>query len=173
MFECAAVISIAIRESDHTLVDGGDAIVGDGNPMGIAAEVIEELLRRTKRPFRVDIPAFVPQGLDELVEASRIGSFSGEDEFVFFEGTFEGFEEFSAEDGAQRIIVEEEAFAGRDVAGLVEGEGSLGEEAMEVEMVIQLLIPGMQDEGKARGTAEVSVGEFHEDFGDGFEQEVQ
>jgi hypothetical protein len=63
MFECAAVISITIGKSDLTLVDGGDAIVGDGNPMGIAAEVVEELFRRTKRPFRVDIPAFVPQGL--------------------------------------------------------------------------------------------------------------
>lgn len=173
MFECAAVISIAIRESDLLLVDSGDAVVGDGDTMGIAAEVIEELFRRTERPFRVDIPGFVPQGLDELVEASRIGSFSREDEFLFLEGAFEGFEEFSTEDDAQRFIVEEEAFTGRDPAGVVEGEGSLGEEAMEVEMVLQLLIPGMQHQSKARGAVEVCVGEFHEDFGDDFEQEVQ
>lgn len=127
--------------------------------MGIAAEVVEEFFGGTKRAFRVDIPAFVPQGFDEMIEAPRIGGFSGEDEFVFLEGTFEGFQEFSAEDAAQRIIVEEEAFAGGDPAGLVEGEGTSGEEAMEVEMVIQLLIPGMEDEGKARGTVEVGVSE--------------
>ena len=63
MFECAAVFSIAISKSDLLLVDGGDAIVREGNPMGIAAEVIEEFLGGTEGRFRVHIPAFVPQGL--------------------------------------------------------------------------------------------------------------
>ena len=63
MFECAAVISIAISKSDLALVDSSDAVVGKGDPMGIPAEVIEKLFGRTERPFWVDIPAFVPQGL--------------------------------------------------------------------------------------------------------------
>jgi hypothetical protein len=154
-------------------VDGCDAIVGKGNAMSISGEVIEKFFGGTKRPFWVDIPGFVPQGLNEMIKAPGIGGFSGQDEFLFFEGTFEGFQESSTKDAAQRFIVEEEGLASGDPAGLVEGEGTLGEEAVEVEMVIQLLIPGMEDEGEARGTMEVCVREFHEDFGDGFEQEVQ
>lgn len=141
--------------------------------MGIAAEVVEEFFGGTKRPFWVDIPAFMPQGLDEMIEAPRIRGLSGEDEFLFLEGTFEGFQEFFTEGDAERFIVEEEAFAGGDVAGLIEGEGTLGEEAMEVEMVIQLLVPAMEHEGKTRGTTEVAVGESREGLGYGFEQEVQ
>ena len=108
-----------------------------------------------------------------MIEAPGIRGVSGEDEFLFFEGPFEGFQEFSAEGDAQRFIVEEEAFAAGEVAGLIEGEGALGEEAMEVEMVIQLLVPGMEHEGKAWGAVEVGVGELHEGLGDGFEQQVQ
>ena len=76
-----------------------------------------------------------------MIEAPRIRGFSREDEFLFLKGAFEGFEEFSTEDDAQRFIVEEEAFAGGDVAGVVEGESPLGEEAMEVEMVISIVDP--------------------------------
>jgi hypothetical protein len=36
-------------------VDRGDAVVGDGDPMGITAEVIKELFGGTKRSFRVHI----------------------------------------------------------------------------------------------------------------------
>ncbi len=105
-------------------------MVGEGCAVGIMAEVVEEFFGGTERRFRVDIPELSPQWLYEMIEASRIRGFVGQDEFLFAEGSFEGFQEFCAEDDAEGFVVEEEAFACGDPAGLVEREGSSGKEAV-------------------------------------------
>ncbi len=64
-------------------------MVGEGSAVGITAEVVEEFFGRSERRFGIDVPEFMPQGVDELVEAPLIGSFVGEDEFLFAEGLFE------------------------------------------------------------------------------------
>ena len=107
-------------------------MVGEGCALGITAEVIEEFFGGSERRFGIDIPEFVPQRFDELVAAPGIGGFSREDEFLFAEGSFEGFQEFSAQDDAESFDMEEEAFACGDPAGLVERQGSSGEEAVKV-----------------------------------------
>ncbi len=58
-----------------------------------------------------------------------------------------------------RTAPEEEVFAGGDPAVLIEREHSFWEEAMEVEVVLELLIPGMQDTDKAWGSPKVSASE--------------
>ena len=85
--------------------------------------------------------------------------FAWEDEFVLIEGLFEKVEELTAEDDAERFDTEEEVFAGGDKAVLIEREHSFWEQAVEVEVVPELLVPGMKDQDKAWGSPKMSASE--------------
>src|SRR5258708_36411131 len=53
----AIAISVILpAEPDLAGVDGQQAVVGDGDPMGISADVVENLFRPGERPLRVDHP---------------------------------------------------------------------------------------------------------------------
>jgi hypothetical protein len=128
----------------------------------VAAEIIEQMLGRTERLFGVDDPRVFSQSFEQQAKVGGISQGSGfawEDEFLLFESLSEKVEELTAEDGAEGFDTEEEVFAGRDPAVLIEREHSFWEEAMEVEVVVELLIPGMQDTDKAWGSPKVSASE--------------
>ena len=63
------VLSVPVREGDGAVADVGDAVVGDGDPMGVASEVVEDVGGSWERGLRVDDPGRVPQGPEELSEA--------------------------------------------------------------------------------------------------------
>ena len=50
---------IAIAETDHAIVEGFQAIVGDGDAEDVAAEVVEDFLT-TARVLRVNDPCLLP-----------------------------------------------------------------------------------------------------------------
>ncbi len=78
---------------------------------------------------------------------------------MLIEGLLEEVEELSAEDDAEGFDTEEEVFAGGDPAVLIERQHSIWEQAMEVEVVLELLIPCVQDTDKAWGSPQVSASE--------------
>ena len=78
---------------------------------------------------------------------------------MLIEGLLEKVEELSAKDDAEGFDTEEEVITGGDPAVLIEREHSIWEEAMEVEVVLELLIPGVQDTDKAWGSLKVSTSE--------------
>ena len=130
--------------------------------MDVAAKVIEQMFRRPKRLFGVDDPRLLAQLFEQVVEGSRIGQGSGltwEDELVLIECLLEKVEKLTLEDDTEGFDTEEEVFAGGDPAGLIEREHSFWKEAMEVEVVLELLVPGMQDTDKAWGSPKVSASE--------------
>jgi len=128
----------------------------------VAAEVIEQMFRRPKRLFGVDDPRLLVQLFEQVVEGFRIGQRSGltwEAKLFLLESLFEQVEEFALEDDTEGLDTEEEVFTGRDPTGLIEREHSFWEEAVEVEVVLELLVPGMQDTDKAWGSPQVSARE--------------
>ncbi len=130
--------------------------------MDVATEVIEQVLGRTERLFDVDVPTFFPQSFEQQAKVGSISQGSGfarEDELVLIEGLLEKVEELSAEDDAEGFDTKEEVFAGGDPAVLIEREHSIWKQAVEVEVVLELLIPGVQDTDKAWGSPKVSASE--------------
>ncbi len=116
--------------------------------MDVAGEVLEEVLGRAERLFGVDVPRFFPQSFEHQAKVGSISQGSGfawEDEFVLIEGLFEKVEELTAEDDAEGFDTEEEVFASGNPTRLIERQSSLGDEAVEVEVVLELLVPGMED----------------------------
>ena len=89
------------------------------------------------------------------------------------EGRFEKVQELATEDGAQGFDTEQEVIAGGDPAVLIDREHSFWEQAMEVKVVSELLVPGMQDEGKTRSSLKVILSKFQEGLGDGLKQEFE
>ncbi|MEE9146967.1 MAG: hypothetical protein V3U27_06160, partial [Candidatus Tectomicrobia bacterium] len=82
-----------------------------------------------------------------------------EAKLFLLEGLFEQVQELALEDDTEGLDTEEEVFTGRDPIGLNEREHSFWEEAVEVEVVLELLVPGMQDTDKAWGSPKVSARE--------------
>ena len=116
--------------------------------MDIAGEVLEEMLGRAERLFGVDVPTFFSQSLEQQTKVGSISQGSGlawEDKLLLIEGLLEKVEELALENHTECFYGEEEVFAGGDPTSLIERQSSLGDEAVEVEVVLKLLVPGMED----------------------------
>ncbi len=60
-FEPIFVFSISISEADLAVLHRQDTVVGDSHPVGIAAEVVEDLVRGGERLLGVDDPILVAE----------------------------------------------------------------------------------------------------------------
>ncbi len=130
--------------------------------MDVAGEVVEEVLGRAEGLFGVDVPTFFSQSFEQQAKVPRIGQGSGlawEAEFLLIEGLLEKVEELALEDYTECFYGEEEVFAGGNPTSLIERQSSLGDEAVEVEVVLKLLVPGMEDQDKAWGSPKMSASE--------------
>ena len=58
---------------------------------------------------------------------------------------FEQFEKLAAENNAQGCDRERESFCGQGSSVLIERQGSSGNQTMEMKMIQEGLVPGMQD----------------------------
>ena len=69
-FDLRAITLLAVAESEAHAValHIEQAMIGDGHPVGIAAEVIECALSRAKRRFGVDDPFFLADALEKTLE---------------------------------------------------------------------------------------------------------
>jgi len=92
--------------------------------MGVAAQVIEDLLWGSEGFFRIDDPVCV-------AEPRSWGW-----EFALADGLLHQVEELTPEDSAQGLDAKQEVFAGFNPAALIEREGACGDEAVEVEVVV-------------------------------------
>ena len=130
--------------------------------MDVSAEVLEEVLGRAERLFDVDMPRFFSQSFEQQAKIGSISQGSGfawEDKLLLIEGLLEKVEELTAEDDAEGFDTEEEVFAGGDPTSLIERQSTGRDKAVEVEVVLELLVPGMQDTDKAWGSPKMSASE--------------
>jgi len=128
----------------------------------VAAEVLEEVLGRAERLFDVNVPRFFSQSFEQRAKVGGISQGSGfawEDKLLLIEGLLEKVEELTAEDDAEGFDTEEEVFAGGDPTSLIERQSTGRDKAVEVEVVLELLVPGMQDTDKAWGSPKMSASE--------------
>ena len=128
--------------------------------MDVAAEVVEQMLGRAERLFGVDVPTFFSQSFEQQVKIGSISQGRGlawEDEILLIESLLEKVEELALEDHTECFYGEEEIFAGGDPTSLIERQSSLGDEAVEV--VLELLVPGMKDQDKAWSSPKMSASE--------------
>ena len=91
---------LSVPEGHALAVEGDDAAIRDGDPVGVAGEVAEDLLRPAERPLGVDHPVPAAGGGEggvELTGVSEVGNGAVEGELALPVGAGELFEEAAAE----------------------------------------------------------------------------
>ncbi len=102
------------EEGNLVVLEGEDAVITDGDSMGISAEVLKGPLGAIEGGFAIDDPWFPVQMPAEgfevfgVLEMAQIG---GKDQIPFWEAIFEEVEELASEQCRQDSDGEEEAFA--------------------------------------------------------------
>ena len=138
--EAAVMAVVPPTEADLTVLDGEEAVVGDGDAVGVAAEVVEDLVGAGEGGLGVDDPLGLAEGLEVAGEGGGViesGQGVAELEPAGAEGLLEQFEEEAAEQAGQDANGEEEAGAAGDPAVTVgercrrRGRRSAGEGAAE------------------------------------------
>jgi len=142
-----AVVAIVLPgEPDIFVVAGLDAAVGDGDAMGVAAEIGENLRGSAERLLGVDDPIEATHGgqmRGERGGIGQIGEIAEESEALRVEGGLQAFEEQAAEQPGKRLDRQKEVAAPADPSGAIDGKSAAGDDAMDVRVVRQRLPPSV------------------------------
>jgi hypothetical protein len=136
---------------DHAALQGHEALVADRDPMRIAPEIRHHLLRARKGGFRIDDPVLAPQGIEPQpkhggLRQRRRPCRKGQP--ALGERVVETVEILPAKDPREGFDREEELpTSRRNPPVLLGGQGAAGHETMHMEMLVQVLPPGMEDHG--------------------------
>jgi hypothetical protein len=144
----SALLSVVlVAEGDLAVVEGEESLVGDGDAVGVAGEVFEDLLGTAEGGLGVDDPFFVAQGFEKTFPGFgmlEILEPSVECEVVVVESALEMGEELSLKQPTENVDGKEEAVATTHPAFAVETQAAAGNDAVEMRMRVKSLSPGME-----------------------------
>jgi hypothetical protein len=98
-------------ESDLVILKGEQAMIGDGDAMGVASQVAEHTVRSSERGFGINDPILTEEsseeGSERLQVAQRLQA-SGEDELPLAETPLQAGHEFASQDTTEHFDREQE-----------------------------------------------------------------
>ena len=118
-----AAVRLAVvlpAEAHGAVLDGQQAVVGDGDAVGVASQVVEHAGGAVEGRLGVDDPLFLAQGGEVLVEGGGLGERG--------EGAFEA--QAALAEGALELLEEERPEAAREDADRQEEAGPAGDPAV-------------------------------------------
>src|SRR6266581_3934826 len=122
-------------------------MVGDGDAVRIAAEILQHVLGSAEWWFGVNDPIFAEQrsqpGSEELGMGER-REFSSKMQLAVFEGRLESGNELATKHTPEYLDGEKEARTGANPAGVIERESAGGHDTVDMRMNLELLVPGVQ-----------------------------
>ena len=133
------VFAVPVVKGHQTFLVTGDALVADGDSMGVATEIAQHLLRPGHGRLGVD-DEFLSCGATEEEEA-RV---PGQGEAIFGESVLEGFEDLSSKHFREFPHGQKEARPGRDPARPVQTQTTSGDDDVDVRVKPEELIPGVE-----------------------------
>src|ERR1019366_3113696 len=119
-------------------------------------------------PEQLAEPSGEDLGLSELIQIAI------EAELSFGAGALQGSHELTAKHSAEHLDGKKERVAGVDPVGVIQRESTGGDHAMDMGMMLQLLIPGVQHAEETDLGAQMSgiASHFEQGCGAGAEQQV-
>jgi len=108
------VSRITPTKSNFAIHERNETMVGDGHAMGVAAQILENILWPTERWFRVHHPVLSeqrPQPSGEGLGLSEAGQVSMEVELAFLKGLPESSNKLAAEDATEYVDGKKESIA--------------------------------------------------------------
>ena len=132
-FGLVAMGRISPAESDAAILHRHQAPVGNGNPVGVAGQILEDLLGSAKWTLGMDHPLLVFEFSKEAVEFRRLpkpGERAGKAQFLLAIGAAEQSQKGAAEAGAPMGHSNEgkklDSWDARPIARLEMGRGEYG-----------------------------------------------
>ena len=168
---------VAPAEGDLAVRQCNQAMVGDGDAVGIAAEILQDVLGSAERWFGVDDPVFAEErtqpGSEELGMGERC-EFSRQVQLTVFKGRLQAGDELATKYAPQYSDGKKEAWVRSNPAGVIAGESAGGNDAMDMGMKLEFLVPGVKhaeeaDLGFERGGM---ARDLQQGFGAGPEQQT-
>ncbi len=153
-----------------------ESVIRDGDAMRVIAQVLENVFRATKWSFGVDDPIMAAGLAEEGSKGTRCGQIlqlSREMQFAGSKGSFKGVEELAAKGFRHCLDRKKKVEARPDPAGAVWRNTAFWNHRMYMWMMLQFLIPGMENAEKADLGAKKSwiACEFHQGCGTEAEQQ--
>ena len=142
-----AVCGVAPAEGDVAVGEIDQSGVGDGNAMGVGAEIAQHVGRSSEGGLGVDDPVVAEQHPEPGSEGTWLSKWQKvavELECASMECVAKSFDELAAEDFAEHIDGQKEGSAGGDPGCVIRRESAGGKYAMDMRMKLQALIPAMQ-----------------------------
>ncbi len=145
--------------------------------MGVCAEIAQHMFRPAEGSLGVDDPVVTEQHAQPGSEGARLGQrqqAAVELEFPSLEGVAQSGDELAAEDAAEHTDGQEEGTPGGDPAGVIRSEAAGGNDAVDMRMKLQALIPTVEHAEEADLGAEVSpiAGDLQQGLGAGVKEQV-
>jgi len=176
----AGAVLVAIvfpLKGDLIVMESEQALIGDGDPVSVAAKVGQRLLGAAERGLGIDDPLGLAQRSQVLSEGGSVGERqqgAEEVELAVVKGGLESLQEEAAEESGEDFDGEKETGAAADPALVVAGQAAAGDDAMHMGVMQQVLSPGVEDGKETEPGAEVFGvgGEGEQGGGAGAKQEV-
>src|SRR5271167_5197697 len=115
--------------------------------MGVSAEITQGMFGTSERGFAIDHPVMLEQlakpGGEDL-RLSELIQIAIEAKLPYVAGAFQRRHELTAKNPAQHFDGKKERVAGVDPVGVVQRESTRWEHTMDMGMMLQPLIPGVQ-----------------------------
>src|ERR1017187_2794855 len=145
--------------------------------MGVAAEILQHVLRSAKGGLGVDHPFLVLEWRQVPAKSAGIAKRREVAEELEFSGGMslgKSFQKEAAEASAENLDGQQELTAARDPTVIVWGETAAGDDAMQVGMKVKVLPPGMEygEEPGFHPQALGIAGNGEQGLGDGAEEDV-
>ena len=141
----APLVTIVLPGEGHVLVGRRDeAMVGDGDSMGIAGEIMQDLLRPGKRALAIDHPVGKAErrqiggkgiGVGEVLKVAEEAQVSGA------MGGAKLFQEQAAVEAREDAFWEEKTRSAGDPLPCIRGKSATGDEAVNVGVVPRYAAP--------------------------------
>src|SRR5271166_3617296 len=164
-------------EGDVALGESDQPAVGDGDAMGVGAQIAQHMFRPSEGPLGVDDPVMAEQYPQPCCKGTRLGQgqeVAVEMECAFAESSLQGSDELAAEDTAEHADGQEEGAPGGDPAGVIRRQTTGGQYAVDMGMKLQALIPAVEHAEEAYLGSKVPgiAGDLQQSFGAGVKQQV-
>src|SRR5271157_4484880 len=164
-------------EGDIALGEGNQPVVGDGDAVGVGAEIAQHMIRSSEGALGINDPVMAEQYAQPCCEGPRLGhgqEVAVELDHASMEGAAKSGDELTAEHTAEHFDGKKKGAVGGDPASVVGSEAASGDYAVNMRMMLQSLIPGMEHTEKADLGSKVPgiAGDLQQSFGAGVKQQV-
>ena len=173
-----AMRGVAPAEGDVAVLECDESRVGDGDAMGISAEIAQRVLRSAEGALGVYDPVVTEEGSQPGAKSAwlcEVPQAAVEVEIAAMKSSSESGEELTTEDAAEHGDGQEESVRRTDPSVMIGSQSAGSHDAMDMGMEQQSLIPRVQhaEEGDLGAQMARVAGDFQQRFGAGMEQQVE